>query len=46
MKDGVVDDVVESTDVVADTDVVSRGDVSMTWLMTRILMQTWQVTWR
>ena len=46
----VKDDVAESTDVAADTDVVSRGDVSgdmlITWLMTQIIMMTWQVVWR
>jgi hypothetical protein len=38
--------VAESADVAADTDVVSRGDVSMTWMMTQILMLPWQVMWR
>jgi hypothetical protein len=49
VKDDVADDVAESAVMVADTDAVSRGDVSgdvsMTWLMSRILMLMWQVTW-
>jgi hypothetical protein len=42
----VKDDVAESADVAADIDAASRGDVLITWLMTQIIMMTWQAVWR